>query len=579
MKEKIKPIIMYLSYLLMVGGIVLMIFFPDTLGKMSGDTMGAGFFIMFGGMCLWFINIIGVKFYWFEDAEFLSFKTIKWLGLVTSILLLAIQLYIRIDYGFWGFFATPNLFPNWENLATNQLYLLIASLLLTGLLGFTFFSLVFCDGDKVGYQYVTVTTYYTDSGFEYDQKTSDKEIAVGGYILVGLLTSIIPFLLHLSPLMILVFFYFLLHTVKHKSRKTLIWKYVICILLVVLISGATITNTFGVDFNFPPNAQLMYQRNDDDSYTIVGVRNSSTATRLIIPEKYWGKEIKIDDGAFDECEKMSYAEIPSWACSYVPRCVKEVVVTSGTDIANKAFYNNQLETIKLPDTLTSIGNSAFSNCFNLTKIVIPQGVTSIGDCAFDGCYSLIEVCNKSSIEIVAGSKDNGCVGYYAKHIITDQANTAIAQVEDCIFYDDGTDVCLVKYVGNDAELVLPDYDSKGYAIYQRAFYENDKVVSITIPNNVTSIGDLAFSHCTNLTTVNFEEGSQCASIGYHAFYYCKNIQRIIVPTSVTSIGNYAFYGCPGGETIYYMGTEEQWDSISKGYGLTHSEIIYNYTGN
>lgn len=91
---------------------------------------------------------------------------------------------------------------------------------------------------------------------------------------------------------------------------------------------------------------------------------------------------------------------------------------------------------------------------------------------------------------------------------------------------------------------------------------SDEVTSVNIPNGVTSIGRRAFSHYLRLTSVN-------------------------IPNSVTSIGMSAFYDCIKLRNIYYEGTEEQWNAITKdtnwntdmGSNVEGGTVItYNYTG-
>ena len=169
------------------------------------------------------------------------------------------------------------------------------------------------------------------------------------------------------------------------------------------------------------------------------------------------------------------------------------------------------------------------------------------------------------MNIRAGSSyNNGYAGYYAKHIITDESQSALKKVGDYIFYDDGTDIYLVKYLGSDTEITLPEYDAgKEYEIWSYAFFYTSKITSVIIPDNVTSIGEKAFSMCTSLTSVVI--GNGVTSIGDYAFVDCasltsvvmgnsvmsigksafssSNLTSITIPDSVTSIGNHAFYGC------------------------------------
>ncbi len=223
-------------------------------------------------------------------------------------------------------------------------------------------------------------------------------------------------------------------------------------------------------------------------------------------------------------------------------------------IPNYAFYNCNFTSVTIPSSVTSIGEYAFCNCTGLTSITIPSTVTSIGNDAFNGCYRLVEVINLSSLNITAGNSSNGYAGYYADYIYT-SLDTPLKQqsVGDYIFYLNDDVMYLLAYEGNDADLTLPsvervkeiftDYTGSSYQIYEYAFYNNDNITSITIPSSVTSIGDYAFSNCTGLTTVTFEEGSKLSSIRSGAFENCKSLTSITIPSSVTSIGSWAFEDC------------------------------------
>lgn len=117
-----------------------------------------------------------------------------------------------------------------------------------------------------------------------------------------------------------------------------------------------------------------------------------------------------------------------------------------------------------------------------------------------------------------------------------------------------------------------------------AFFNCTGLTSVNIPASVTSIGYDAFSECTGLTTVTFGENSKLTSIGDDAFYNCNSLTEITIPNRVTNIGkyafelcsnltavtipasvtiisDYAFNGCSSLTNITYEGTKEQWSQI------------------
>ena len=108
---------------------------------------------------------------------------------------------------------------------------------------------------------------------------------------------------------------------------------------------------------------------------------------------------------------------------------------------------------------------------------------------------------------------------------------------------------IIDFDNSIAEVNIPSevvVDSESIPVKEigsRAFEDNTTIISITIPDSVTTIGFSAFENCSNLTTVTFGENSQLTSIGDYAFSGCSNLTSITIPDNVTTIGNYAFTGC------------------------------------
>lgn len=179
---------------------------------------------------------------------------------------------------------------------------------------------------------------------------------------------------------------------------------------------------------------------------------------------------------------------------------KVKVYTSKDKIGDFMFGGCRFRTVILPDTVTSIGEQAFSVCVNLKKVVMGNNVRSIGGSAFSCCSRLKNINIPDSVT---------SIGRYAFFSCTSLKKLVI---------------------GN----------SVG-AIEGSAFSFCTSLKKVVIGNNALSIGWCAFEHCTGLKKVIM--GNKVRSIERFAFSECAGLKEIIIPDSVTLIGYRAFLGC------------------------------------
>ena len=126
--------------------------------------------------------------------------------------------------------------------------------------------------------------------------------------------------------------------------------------------------------------------------------------------------------------------------------------------------------------------------------------------------------------------------------------------------EDSTGYIIVKYTGSESELTLPSTfkDLNITQIGDFAFYNNENLISVIIPNNIKIVGDLSFSNCTKLTNVTFSIGGSY-EIRHAAFKYCSSLKTLDL-TGVTTIRSSAFYECKSltsvncPESVIYFGT-------------------------
>ena len=171
------------------------------------------------------------------------------------------------------------------------------------------------------------------------------------------------------------------------------------------------------------------------------------------------------------------------------------------ETASNTLIAGCLNTV-IPNSVTAIGDDAFSDCSGLTNIDIPDAITYIGNYAFRGC-GLTSI-NIPKHVIYIGEEAFSCplqqLTWNAKNCSLNYCSIAVSNIEQVT-------------IGDEVE-IIPD-----------GFVSGSKITSITIPNSVTTIGDWAFYGCSSLTNVN-------------------------IPNSVTTIGDWAFYGCSGLTDVY-----------------------------
>ena len=290
---------------------------------------------------------------------------------------------------------------------------------------------------------------------------------------------------------------------------------------------------------------------------------------------------------FSGCDRLTdfvfgeeVEHIPAYLCRELTLLNTIVIPNSVTSIGTNAFsFCRGLTKVSIPNSVKTIGNWAFYRCTGLTTVTIGNSVTSIGNRAFYSCTSLTEVSIPNSVKTIEFRAFEGCTG-----LKTVTIGNSVTTIGESAF----------KGCTSLTEVSIPNSVT---SIGSSVFEDCSGLKTVTIGNSVTTIGDGTFNGCTSLKTViwnarNVQDtflsetwipkppfpdsdrltefvfgeeveyipaylcyqlaslkklviGNSVTSIGNHAFFCCSGLTEVTIPNSVTSIGDYAFADCTG----------------------------------
>ena len=222
-----------------------------------------------------------------------------------------------------------------------------------------------------------------------------------------------------------------------------------------------------------------------------------------------------------------------------------------TSIGNNAFYNcSNLQTLQLSENIEKIGGEAFSNCINLyiTNFNKIANLKEIGGYSFVNCKNLDEIFIPESIELIGNGAFNNCIN--VEKIYYNAINCA------------------------DISQRYPIFDGLGQNTAGTSVHIGSKVNRIPAYLFNTSISSPPSN--TNITSIEFENNSQCLTIGKSAF--CRlNIEIISIPKSVTLIEDDAFFGCKKLNCIILNSKNIQFNQGSFSYCDIFDSIFFSGT--
>ena len=181
-------------------------------------------------------------------------------------------------------------------------------------------------------------------------------------------------------------------------------------------------------------------------------------------------------------------------------------------------FRDQILYLSLPEGLTSVGNMAFYDCYNLTAVSIPASVTDIGKLAFCQCRNVKILNLKDGLLTIGRSAFEQCSGLQ--------------------------DLRLPKTVTT---------------LGSHAFYNCDALQYVTIPASVSEMDSGVFAYCQNLVRVEVE--ATVDTIPAWTFYGCDKLSSVTLTEQITASAADAFTGCENLNTVYYPGSEENAQQI------------------
>lgn len=312
--------------------------------------------------------------------------------------------------------------------------------------------------------------------------------------------------------------------------------------------------------------------------------NGSKITSLVIPNSI----NNIGRNAYSNCSTLLHISVENGnevfdsrdSCNaiietasnlLISGCMNTTIPNSITSIGMSAFAGcNGLTSINIPESVTSIGENAFNNCLNIVSISIPQSVTYIGNGAFSYCTSLSNIDLPNTINHINEATFSFCsslTNVIIPRSVTSIGNKAFSNCSNLVNVTSKaiTPPVISSNTFDCYERATLFVSRKAYEAYFQADnwcrfnniqFESDLVANylyyeFTSDSTVcvSCVDDNYFNYSSDVVipeSVNYNGKDYIVNaIDEKAFYNCSGLTSVIIPNTITTIGDYAFYGCSG----------------------------------